>query len=170
MEPASGLATTRRAPRLWLAFVLSCEPSPPVVAPVVPAPLASSTELAPPSELVALTDEQCVASGGRVWTEKDAARLDKRLRQGGEPLQPFRVCRYPAPENGRSCTDSDACGAGRCRCTDGLAGPNPHADPRLAPLDQTSGAGVCSDEPLPTGDWYCLVEGGLIQLRGLILD
>jgi hypothetical protein len=40
----------------------------------------------------------------------------------------------------------------------------------LQKLDGTKGTGICDDGHLSPGSWFCLVEGGRIQLSGIIID
>jgi hypothetical protein len=114
-----------------------------------------------------ITDDQCYAQGGHI---EDEHTYDyERGRDPGIKPTPYRVCRVPAKTNGKSCTSSSQCD-GRCMCTGALARPTPQNDPALTKLDGTKGTGVCSDGHLPPGDWFCTVEGGKIQLAGIIID
>jgi hypothetical protein len=116
-----------------------------------------------------ITDEECVARGGKIVTEQTYAHLSRR-RDPDRPVHPFRVCRIPSPKNNATCRGESDCAGGRCYCTGALARPNPGDDPKLRALDGTPGTGQCSDEPVESGSWFCLVEGGKIQLSGIIID
>lgn len=117
-----------------------------------------------------ITDEECLARGGRIETEQTEARLRRRPPRPGEVVRPYRVCRVPSAENGRACSSSVGCGLGRCRCEGELARPDPANDPELQRRDGTRGTGVCSDAPLESGTWWCLVEDGKVVLHGIIID
>ncbi|APR81151.1 Hypothetical protein A7982_06498 [Minicystis rosea] len=117
-----------------------------------------------------ITDDECRARGGKVVTEKTYEHLNRRPRRPGEVVRPFRVCRIPSPENGKACRDKRDCGQGWCMCTGDLARPNPMLDPSLQKRDGEPATGVCSDAPLPSGMWWCLVGEGKAQLHGIIID
>lgn len=147
------------------------EPAPVAPAPVAPGPVApepvAPTE-PPQPEPGMITDEACLAKGGQIVTEETYAHLDRR--DPDAPRTPFRVCRVPPQENGKACTDDSQCGGGDCRCAGALGRPDPRNDPKLVPLDGTEGVGVCSDAPLPSGSWFCLVIDGKVTLNGVIVD
>lgn len=135
-----------------------------------PPPSASPPANSPAAVPTSITDAECLARGGRVETEQTEAWLRRRPSAPGEVVQPYRVCRIPAPENGHACSSSAACGLGRCRCEGELARPNPASDPALRDRDGAPGTGACSDAPLESGTWWCLVEDGKIVLHGIIID
>ena len=116
-----------------------------------------------------ITDDECVARGGKIVTEQTYAYL-RRARAPDEPVTPFRICRIPSPKNGATCRDDVDCAGGRCMCTGALARPDPENDPALRALDHTPATGSCSDEPLPDGSWFCLVVNGTVHLNGIIVD
>lgn len=132
------------------------------------APAATPTT-APAPQPALITDEECVAKGGRVITEQTYAHLDRR-RDPSEPVTPFRICKVPSPKNGAACGDAADCAGGRCWCAGALDRPNPANDPALAALDGTAATGTCSDEPIPSGEWRCLVVGGKVVVHGIIVD
>ena len=116
-----------------------------------------------------LTDEQCRARGGQIVTEETYAHL-RHEGPRDQPVTPFRICRIPSPKNGASCRADADCAGGRCFCTGALARPDPENDPQLRALDGAAATGQCSDQPLPDGAWFCLVEGGHVHLNGIIVD
>ncbi len=116
-----------------------------------------------------ITDDDCLARGGAIVTEETYAYL-RRARAPSEPIAPFRICRIPSPKNGADCRADGDCAGGRCFCTGALARPDPENDPALRALDGTAATGRCSDQPLPDGSWFCLVEGGMVHLAGIIVD
>jgi hypothetical protein len=116
-----------------------------------------------------ITDDQCTARGGKIVTEQTYAHLSAR-RDPNAPVRPFRICHIPSPKNGAVCRDETDCAGGRCFCTGALARPDPQSDPKLRALDGTQATGQCSDEPVPSGSWYCLVGNGKVQLSGIIVD
>jgi hypothetical protein len=113
-----------------------------------------------------ITDEQCIARGGKIVTEQTYAHLRRRET----PVTRFRICRIPSAKNGAACSGDRDCAGGRCFCTGALARPDPQSDPKLRALDGTAATGQCSDEAVPSGSWYCLVEGGKAELNGIIVD
>jgi hypothetical protein len=115
-----------------------------------------------------ITDDECRARGGTVVTEETYAHL--RRANPDAPVTPFRVCRIPSAKNGAACQGDGDCAGGRCFCTGALARPDPENDPALRQLDHTPATGRCSDEALPDGSWFCLVEGGTVRLNGIIVD
>lgn len=135
-------------------------PAPPTTAPnPPPAP-------APPT---LITDAECLAKGGQIWTEQTWAHLDRRRDPDHTPA-PFRVCHVPSPKNGAACTGEADCAGGRCWCTGPLDRPDPQRDPALAALDGSPATGRCDDEPIPSGEWRCLVVDGKAVLHGIIVD
>ena len=162
-----------------LLLCLACapraaEPPAPVVepppAPVVEPPPAPVVE--PPAAPVAtglITDEQCEAMGGVVITQDTYAHLDRR-RRDDEPRQPFRICHVPSPRNGAACQGDADCEGGKCYCAGALSRPDPQRDPALRALDGAPATGRCSDEPIPSGSWYCLVVDGKANFNGIIVD
>ena len=150
--------------RLLLLMATSC------ALPAAEPPAAEPPTAEPPTEPAMITDEQCLAKGGQVITEQTYAHLDRRHREDDAPRQPFRVCHVPSPKNGAACRDDADCEGGRCFCDSPLNRPNPQRFPELAALDGTQGTGRCSDEPVPSGEWWCLVVGGKVVLNGIIVD
>jgi hypothetical protein len=137
-----------------------------------PAPVnnqANGTAASTDRDTSMITDEQCTARGGKIVTEQTYEHLRGR-RDPGQPVTPFRICRIPSPKNGASCAGEKDCAGGHCFCTGALARPEPRNDPKLHALDGTVANGECSDEPIPSGSWYCLVEGGKVRLDGIIVD
>jgi hypothetical protein len=114
-----------------------------------------------------ISDDQCIARGGHIETEQTYAHLGRRHDR---PARPFRTCRIPSPKNGATCGDDDDCAGGRCFCTGALDRPDPADDSALLPLDGTVATGRCSDQPLPSGSWYCLVRRDHVMLHGIIID
>ena len=166
-----GYISPMRCTGWLLCLTLACTPTAadPPAAPE-PAPTAATVATPPPTapQPALITDEQCIAKGGRVITEQTYAHLNRRERD--EPVTPFRICKVSSPKNGETCKGDEDCAGGRCFCQGALSRPNPMNDPALAPLDHTPGEGRCSDEPVPSGDWFCLVSGGQINLHGIIVD
>jgi hypothetical protein len=156
-----------------LLFLVACSPSAasPTPAPApAPVPSASAPPVpspAPPPAL--LTDDECIAKGGRVITEQTYAYLDRRHDPDRKPA-PFRVCRIPSPKNGHACAGEADCDGGRCFCTGEFSRPDPENDPALLARDGQAGTGRCSDEPVESGAWWCLVEGGKVHVQGFIVD
>ena len=149
--------------------------SAPVTPPANPAPSATlllpDAEAVPaaPSDAGFITDEECLARGGSIETEQTYA--DDGRRDPDVPLVPFRICRIPSPENGRECRGDAECGSGRCFCAGDLAGPDvARRRSDLTDRDGSPAVGVCSDEHLPPGSWFCLVEDGRAVLSGIIID
>ncbi|MBV8758511.1 MAG: hypothetical protein JO257_14595 [Deltaproteobacteria bacterium] len=143
--------------RLWfVAALVKCAAS------MSPAPKAAGTP-------GMITDDECFARGGSIVTEETYAHL-RRARGPDEPVTPFRICHIPSPKNGASCRGRADCDGGFCRCAGALGRPDPDNDPALRAFDHTHGTGRCSDEALPDGSWFCLVEGGIIELNGIIID
>lgn len=153
-------------PLLLLLAVACTAPAaePPTPAPAAPAPPAPA---APEPGLI--TDEACVAKGGRVITQDTYAHLDRR-HDPDEVRAPFRICRVPSPKNGLACGGEADCEGGRCFCAGALSRPNPQADPALRALDGQPAEGRCSDEPVESGSWFCLVVDGRANLNGIIVD
>jgi len=114
-----------------------------------------------------ITDDDCFARGGHIDTEQTYAHL-RRARTG--PIAPFRICRIPNPADGKTCSGDNDCNGARCMCQGALARPDPDNDPALRKLDGTAGTGVCSEQALPDGSWFCMVEDGKIHLNGIIID
>lgn len=171
IQGTMGLVLGPVAGALLALLLLACRstsvlPPHPPMEPV----LTPEAEAAPvPDPVLALiTDEECVARGGTVVTEETYRHLDRRDPDG--PRTPFRVCRIPSPENGKACTGKVDCGQGRCYCTGPLSRPDPQRVPDLLALDGTAGEGRCSDEPVESGAWRCLVVDGKVELQGLIVD
>lgn len=131
--------------------------------PAPPAPPAAP----PPPALI--TDAECLAKGGEIWTEQTWAHLDRR-RDPTETPRPFRVCHVPSPRNGAACAGEADCAGGRCWCEGALSRPDPQRDPALLALDGLPTAGRCSDLPIPSGEWRCLVVGGKAVIHGIIVD
>lgn len=148
---------------VWCGLLLSSCSGPPQ-----PDGLGAAAE--PAGTASQITDQECLVHGGRIATEQDEAYLRRRPPRPGELARPYRVCRIPAPENGRTCASSGECGLGRCRCEGELARPDPANDPALRALDGTAAAGRCSDTALPSGCWWCLVEDGRVVLHGVVFD
>jgi hypothetical protein len=115
-----------------------------------------------------ITDEECVKRGGQIVTDETYAHL--RRGDPHAPVTPFKVCHFPSPKNDASCRGDAECGTGRCFCTGALARPDPMTDPKLRALDGTPATGQCSDQPLPSGSWFCLVHDGKVMLHGIIVD
>ena len=130
-----------------------------------PAPVVAA---APDAGTGLITDEACLAKGGQIVTEKTYANVERR--RPDVPVTPFRVCRVPSSANGKSCRGESDCDRGRCFCSGPLGRPDPENDPALVKLDRTPATGICSDGPIPSGSWFCLVEGGLVHLDGIIVD
>ena len=126
---------------------------------------ATATATAAPQ----ISDDECRARGGQIVTEQTYAHL-RRARRPDEPVTPFRICRIPSPKNGAACRGDADCAGGRCFCAGALARPDPGDDPALRALDGTAASGRCSDQPLPDGSWFCLVEDGTVHLDGIIID
>jgi hypothetical protein len=117
-----------------------------------------------------ISDEECVARGGKIVTESTYAHL-RRHADPDVPPTPFSICHFPSPKNGLACGDERDCSGGHCFCTGELSGPDVlRRHPALESLDGTAGAGVCSDEPVASGAWFCMVSGGKIRFHGLIVD
>lgn len=129
--------------------------------------LPTEPPVAPPAPAL-ISDEECVAKGGQVVTEETYAYLDRRHRD--EPRTPFRICHYPSPKNGEACRKEADCAGGRCFCTGPLDRPDPQRFPELRALEGQEVTGRCSDSPLPSGEWHCLVSDGKARLQGIIVD
>jgi len=149
------------------------ERAPPQVADL-PGPSGGSeqnvpAEPAPAPSAGLITDEECFARGGSVETEQTYANEGRR--DPSITPTPYRVCRVPSPENGHECRGEEECGRGRCYCTGELSGPDPRRRaPHIQALDGTPAVGICSDEHLPSGWWFCLVRDGRVMLSGIIID
>ncbi len=117
-----------------------------------------------------ITEDECRRRGGQVMTEQTYAHLRRRHRPGSESTHHFSICHYPAKENGQSCGNDSDCGGGHCFCTGKLDRPNPGDDPELRVLEGKPAKGICSDEPIPDGEWRCLIKNGKIELSGIIID
>jgi len=148
----------------WLT--LACTADAPLAAPASEAPPPAP---APAAEPALITDEECLARGGHVVTEETYAYLDRR-HDPDAPRQHFRICRVDSPKNGAACSGEADCQGGRCWCTGALSRPNPGDLPELRALDGQPATGVCSDRPIPSGEWRCLVEGGKANIHGIIVD
>lgn len=154
------------SPLLLLLLVPAC--APPIAAqPADQPPPPPAPQPAPQPALI--TDAECLAKGGRVITEQTYAHLDRR-RHDDEARTPFRICKVPSPQNGASCRGDADCEGGRCFCDGALSRPDPQNDPALLALDDQPTTGRCSDEPVASGSWWCLVVDGKANLHGIIVD
>jgi hypothetical protein len=162
--PAPAPAPTRPTPEPVAAKAPADATTP---APVDAASHAPVDAASPTPGLI--TDDECIKRGGQVVTEQTYAHL-RRSRAPDEPVTPFRICRIPSGKSGSACRGDADCAGGRCMCTGALARPDPERDPALSKFDGKAGVGRCSDEPLPDGTWFCLVEDGIVHLHGIIID